>query len=496
VLVDDAGAEVLPGARSDSTGSFVLHAARAGTWRVKASRIGYAPVTSDAVTLAVGALAIVRLRMTTLAQQLVPVEVVERRQLNAAELMSASGFDLRERRGVGRFLSGDRLADMGKDGLREILASYFQPALFVVNDAVLGDVLRMRAAGGGTCEPEIYLDGRLLATAPEPGAIIDGPPPVTALDSVRAQGRVEWEQMRLGYGQMYALNLLASLTANVLHGVEVYRPGEVPPPSLGAWFGMTKASVRGCGSIAVWTKNGMRSTVTARAITATGRAVQVVTGTLFDHDTGTPLAGRRVTLLSEGREPVSREVVTDARGDFSVRTSRAGELRLTASSEGYLTTTTPTFLVSANELVVVKLFLSARKGALAPLAVAGRVAPQDLGVASLAGFTYRRERALAGTFYRLAEIVAAKASSISDLVAAASWSAGCKPVYFVDGVRLTAAIDTTLAAIPVSRIFGVEIYTRESEVPGLYAEPGVCGAVVVWTMNGPSRRPPRLGTRD
>jgi hypothetical protein len=329
----------------------------------------------------------------------------------------------------------------------------------------------------------------LLATAPEPGAVIDGPPPVTALDSLRAQGRVEWEQMRLGYGQMYALNLLASLSANLLHGVEVYRPGEVPPPSLGAWFGMTKASIRGCGSIAVWTKAGMRSTMTARSITAPGRAIQVVTGTLLDNDTGAPLAGRRVVLLNEGREPVAREVVTDDRGDFSVRTARAGELRLTASSEGYLTTTTPPFLVSANELVVVKLFLSARKGTLAPLAVAGRVAPQDIGVASLAGFTYRRERGAGGTFYRAADIAAARATSIAELVARTSWgAAGCKPVYFVDGTRLTAGADATLAAIPLARIFGVEIYARESEVPGLYAEPGMCGAVVVWTRTGPSRR--------
>src|SRR6185312_12245799 len=83
-MLDDAGTDLLPGVRTDSLGNFIVHAARAGTWRVKAMRIGYSPVTSDPVSLIVGGLAVVRLRMTTVAQRLIPVQIIETRQLSAS----------------------------------------------------------------------------------------------------------------------------------------------------------------------------------------------------------------------------------------------------------------------------------------------------------------------------------------------------------------------------------------------------------------------------
>jgi hypothetical protein len=304
-MVDESGVEIQPGVRSDSVGAFIVHAARAGTWRVKAVRIGYSPVTSDPVSLAIGGLAVVRLRMTTVAQQLVPVQIVEQRQLSASELMSTTGFDLRQSRGLGRFLSGERLAAMGRDGAREILATQFQPTLFVLADTVLGEILQMRQ-GASVCDPEIYLDGRLLATAPEPGAVVDATPLRNALDSIRAESRRQSERMRVGYGQMNALNILSTLRADAIHGIEVYRANEVPAASLGGWFGMTKAAIRACGTVAVWTKAGAISVVAARnaARMTDGAAIQVISGTLIDYDTGTPIAGRAVSLLSHARDPI------------------------------------------------------------------------------------------------------------------------------------------------------------------------------------------------
>ncbi len=500
-MIDDAGRETLPGARSDSLGNFVVHAARAGTWRVKGMRIGYSPVTSEPVSLIVGGLAVVRLRMTTVAQRLVPVQVLERRQLSANELMSTSGFDLRERRGLGRFLSGERLAAMGSDGVREILGNQFQPALYVDNDPVVGEVLRMRQ-GSAACSPEIYLDGRLLATAPKPRAVVDGPAPRTALDSIRAQMRVESDQARVAADQVYALSRLASIGANELHGIEVYRSYEVPPVSLGAWFGMTKSSIQSCGTVAVWTKAGGQSLTTARSMAIPGKAIQVIMGTLVDLDTGLPLAGRPVSLLSEGREVMGRPVVTDEGGEFTVRTGRAGELRLSAGGDGYLTSTTPAFQVSANELVLVRLFVSAKAGVLAPLGVSARVSPQQIGVTSLSGFTYRRERAQGGTFFRAGDIERSAAHSIAELVRAVEGisvtdvpaantivmaepgEARCAPAYYIDGARLGASPQATIAALPLDRVFGVEVYVRASEIPNVFAEGGECGVIVIWTKKG------------
>jgi len=500
-LLDDAGVEVPRGVRTDSLGAFMVHAARAGTWRVKAMRIGYSPVTSERVVLTIGGLAVVRLRMTTVAQQLVPVQILEQRMLSANELMSTAGFDLRRSRGLGRFLSAEQLADMGQDGVREVLANFFQPTLFVDADSVLGDVLRMRQ-GMARCPPEVFLDGRLLATTPRQAAITDGPQPITAMDSMRAQMRRESDQMRVGFDQIAAMTLLTSLSAEQLHGIEVYRNNEVPPASLGAWFGLPRAAIRSCGTVAVWTKAGALSIVTARNANVPGRAVQVVMGTLVDYDTGTPLSGRSVSLLSEAREPIGSPVVTDERGDFTMRTGRAGELRLSSGGTGYLEAMTPPFRVSANELVLVKLFVSARDGVLAPLGVVARVLPQSVGLASLAGFTYRRERAQGGTFFRAADIERSNARSLPELLRSVEGvsvtdtpapgtitvtrtdrgtTSSCAPAYYLDGRMLTGNVTTTIAALPMSRIFGVEVYSRASEIPHVFTDAGACGLVVVWT---------------
>jgi hypothetical protein len=493
-LLDATGTEIRPGVRSDTLGSFTIHAARAGTWRVKGMRIGYSPVTSDPVQLTIGGLTVVRLRLTPVAQELVPVQVVERRRLSASELMSTMGFDLRESRGLGRFLGGQRLADMGREGVGEILARDFQPVLYVSNDSVLGDVLRLRQ-GGRSCSPEIFLDGRLLAAAPESLAASTGIPPLSAMDSVRAQTRAEAERFRRGSDQMNAFALLSSFRANQLHGIEVYRANEVPPASLGAWFGMTMTAIRTCGTVAVWTKAGALSLATRRR-TTTGRVIQVVSGTLVDFDTGKPVAGRNVYLLTEAKDLVVKPVVTDERGDFTFRTTRAGVLRLRSGGDGYLTSTSPTFEVTPNEMVVVKLFVSAREGLLAPLGVAARVLPQNVGLTSMSGFTYRRERAQAGSFLDSRDIERTGAASLADLVRTVrgvaitnkpspgtiALSRGetltCAPAFYVDGVLIGDA--ATIAALSPDRVFGVEVYTTEAEIPSVFSDARGCGAIVVW----------------
>jgi hypothetical protein len=293
---------------------------------------------------------------------------------------------------------------------------------------------------------------------------------------MRAQMRIDSERLRLGASQMYALQVLSSLTTDALHGVEVYRANETPPTSLGAWFGMTKASISPCGSVAIWTKVGARSVVAARNPISSKRAMQVISGTLLDYDTGKPLAGRSVSLLSEAREEIGAPQITDEHGEFIFRTARLGELRLTSGGEGFLTSTTPTFRIAANEFVVVKLFVSGRQGVLAPLGIAARVLPQQIGLTSVAGFTYRRERAQAGRFFRAEDIERAGARSIVDLMRSVEMPAGCTPTYYLDGARLS-----NRPEVAIGTIFGVEIYSRDADVPELFADSGACALVVIWT---------------
>jgi hypothetical protein len=233
----------------------------------------------------------------------------------------------------------------------------------------------------------------------------------------------------------------------------------------------------------VWTKKGAQSVVAARATAAVAkRAVQVISGTLMDYDTGEPLAGRPVTLLDEARDPIGNSAVTDERGDFSFRTSRAGELRLRAGGNQYLVSTTPTFRVTANEMVVVKLFVSGRQGVLAPLGVASRVLPQNISVSSLAGFTYRRERGQGGSFFRARDIERAGARTLADFVTGVeAMPAACAPTYYLDGVRLNEQSRARAMSLPVGTVFGVEIYRQAGEFPEVFADTNTCALVIIWT---------------
>jgi hypothetical protein len=319
------------------------------------------------------------------------------------------------------------------------------------------------------------------------------------MDSLRLKMSAEADTIRLGFGQVSALTILSALTADVLHGIEVYRSNEVPPASLGAWFGMTKSVLKACGTVAVWTKAGAKSVISARSNIATGRAIQVISGTLVDFDTGSPLPGRPVSLLSEGRDRIGSPVVTDERGDFTLRTNRAGELRLIAHGQDYSSSPTPVFRIAADEMIVVKLFVSAHGGVLAPLGIAARVLPQHIGLASFAGFTYRRERAQGGVFLRAIDIETKAVRSFADLVGTIQGVSiadepapgtivfprtgaerACVPDYYLDGAAVTGNAQATIAAIPLDRIFGVEIYHKKADIPGVFGDAGGCGVIVVW----------------
>ena len=499
-LIDGDGREVPRTVRSDSGGAFIVHAHRPGSYRVRATRIGYRPITSDPVSLNIGQVAVVRLRMVTIAQQLIAVRVVERRPMTAAELMSTTGFDLRESKGLGMFIGTERLAAMGHDGVREILATQLQPTLYVRDDPILGEVIRMRQ-GRSECAPEIYLDGQLLATAPERNAIIDTSGLLTAMDTLRLQMRVETEETRVAASQIYALSVLANLRAVDLHGIEAYRSNQIPPTSLGAWFGSTRSVLSPCGTLAIWTKNGGgRPVVAARSRKVDG--LQVIAGTVVNYDTNEPVPGVMLTLLNDARDPIGRPIRSDERGEFTIRTTRVGLLRIHAGSIGYTESTSPAFELSTDELVFVRFFVSSREALLAPLGIRARVLPTTFAITDRGGFTYRRERAGGGVFFRAEEIQASGARTLAELVRRvpgiqSSGSAPaetitilpaddlprCRPVYYVDGAPAAGDVEATVRALPLERMFGVEVYALPADIPSAFVAANQnCGLIAIWTM--------------
>jgi hypothetical protein len=469
------GAEIPPGVRSDAQGAFVIHAARPGKYSVRATRIGFRPQTSDILSLGPGELVVVRLRMTTIAQQLVPVRVVERRPLNLAELMSTAGFDLRLSKGTGRFLDSARLGTYRLDGTGEVLRNTFRPALDFV-DGVGGTYIRMMAGvSSGTgrpayCSPEIFLDGTLLSA------------PISS-----ALGRQE---------NAYAT--LDAYRASDLYGIEVYRGNELPPPSLGGVMGDNQIPAgRKCGVVAVWTKKGRQLAGTAP--TSPGLSgIQVIRGTLLDFDTDLPVPGVRVTLVADDGTRLSDDLATDSLGEFTIRTRRVGSLRLEAGDVGMGTKTTPKFQLSAEELLVVKFFVSGKTPVMAPLAVRARLLPTSRPVTDLASFAYRRERGIAGTFFGEDEIRRRNAATLADLLrpvdrvvvvgdtifmrnTIVGRGSLCPPAVFVDGSRVITAVDSVVRSLPMNRLFGVEVYTQPSTVPAVHAHAvDECGMIGIW----------------
>jgi hypothetical protein len=464
-LVDAGGAELPGGVRSDTLGNFVIHAARSGTYRVKAVRIGYRPQTSEAIVLDIGQLAIVRFRMTTQAQQLIPVRVVERRQLSLSELMSSAGFDYRQSKGVGQFVNADKLAEYRLEGTGEVLRRYLAPTVEAV-DSPSGPYLVIVPR---PCIPEIYLDGTFLQ----------------AQDS----------------GQT-AYSILEGIPSNELHGIEAYRGQQIPPPSVGGLFGERQGFQRPCGVIAVWTKKGRRlATTAARGPGLTG--IQVLRGTVLDFDTGKPVAGVPVTMLTAARDKLADPVRSDSLGEFIIRTRRVGSVRLEMGDVGRGEATTPPFPVSPEELIVVKLFVSGKTPVMAPLGIVARELPGARAITDLASFAYRRERGLTGVFFGVDDIRTRGAATVADLIRGVDGIiiAGaapadtilmrrtvvgpqprCRPTFFINGAQLMTSVESTLKSLGMARVFGVEIYVNPSQVPPVHADAiEDCGMIGIWT---------------
>jgi hypothetical protein len=256
--------------------------------------------------------------------------------------------------------------------------------------------------------------------------------------------------------------------------------------------------------VAVWSKNGALRRQLAVRRGGKSDEVQVIRGVVVNFDTGKPVPGVPITLLNEARDDLSDPVRSDSVGEFIIRTNRFGTLRLSAGSIGYRPSTSDVFTVDPRELVLVKLFVSGTQPVLAPLGIAARLKPETLAITALTGFAYRRERGIGGTFLGAEEIQRTGAAtflevlrSIKEIVITGTTPtttiamrttskqafATCVPTVLVDGVRVGASVaDSTVAALPLPRVFGIEVYPAGGDVPAVFADlSGSCGVIGVWT---------------
>lgn len=172
---------------SDSTGAFVLRAQGSGRYVVHASHPGYATVQSDTISLAVGEMIAVQLRLSTQAIPLSPLVVTRRGNARLGGF-----YDRMANPGGGYFLT--RL-----DLDRQPGSARITDALQTIPGVRVTPIVRARGAanathvtlrsGGGRCSPAIFIDGTPVRQLVDSG-----------IDDLLQPGQVEGVEIYSGSG--------------------------------------------------------------------------------------------------------------------------------------------------------------------------------------------------------------------------------------------------------------------------------------------------------
>ncbi len=197
--------------RSDRDGFFVFELREEGEYKLRTSRVGYQPVTSEGVRVENRQTVQVEIHIATGEVALEPLRVTARTQPPRSGFLEREGFYDRERGAFGIFLTPHELSQKSAASQTSELFR----GLPGVNLTPVGNS-RYRinmTRSGGACPPRVLLDGN----------------PVADSD---VDNFVEPQDVA---------------------GIEIYRgPSEVP----GRWTGQRSS----CGLIVIWTKHGERPT--------------------------------------------------------------------------------------------------------------------------------------------------------------------------------------------------------------------------------------------
>lgn len=165
LLLDSAGAEVRS-AESDRSGRFDLSLDTAGTFSLRAERLGYATAASQAFRIEGDAVLEVEFRLTTRPIALPPVTV--QTTARSAHLQGV-GFYLRQDAALGRFFTADDIEDFRPLLVTDILR--IEPSvqhLFIPGEnrwaVIFRGAARMRFVPNTPCFPRLVLDGNRMSS--------------------------------------------------------------------------------------------------------------------------------------------------------------------------------------------------------------------------------------------------------------------------------------------------------------------------------------------
>lgn len=225
-----------------------------------------------------------------------------------------------------------------------------------------------------------------------------------------------------------------------------------------------------------------------------------ISGRVTDKTSGAAVAQAQLLLVTEGRW-----VETDSAGRYTLPGLPPGDAHLVVRAFRFPKTEVLVRVAAGDDLVVaIVLDSTAAGGAPQRLEAIAVTAAAPVSNYRLVDFERRRRTGL-GQYLTEEEIRSSGAANLQDatrgmrgltLHCGGTEEGGCRiqvirarmncqPEYIVDG-----QVDNMFGpSTPIRDIIALEVYTGATDVPGEFAGRNAgCGAVVIWTRSGPSRR--------
>jgi hypothetical protein len=224
---------------------------------------------------------------------------------------------------------------------------------------------------------------------------------------------------------------------------------------------------------------------------ASSASAQVVSGTLLEDQTRSPLAGGLVTLISDPAIQVG-QTRTDSAGAFHLVLPRAGTYRLRAQLLGYAPALSPDIDLGSADTVFVEFSLARDVVLLDPLVVTAR--SRHLTPAARS-FYDRAANIPFGDFITYDEIRKSHVHRTSELLRGIGGMrltpvaggneitvrGNCRPTVYVDGVRVDGYRTIDDLAQPME-LEGLEVYKSAVGAPAEYSGLRAgCAIILVWT---------------
>ena len=241
----------------------------------------------------------------------------------------------------------------------------------------------------------------------------------------------------------------------------------------------------------------VRALLVAASLAATEAlpAQVLLRGRVIDSETGTAIAGARVTFNRGVRDATANE-----EGQFTVPGLAPGEQKVNVQAIGFAPRSI--VIVIPDTGVVERTISLEFTGDKLP-AVAVQARAEQL-MARYNEFETRRARGN-GAFLRWDELAKKNFGTVGDAlrtvrgvrimcdqqsfecIARMVRTPGCEPVWVIDGTEAKSFHENT----PVRDVYGIEIYRGPGEIPGEYTgSNAACGVIVMWTKSRPYRVDP------